>query len=67
MTGVQTCALPIYFSEGSEELSIIEDYHSHNTARLDVRGMKNLLMKLRFVKEDLGLVSKVKSAEIVSE
>ena len=56
-----------YFSEGNEELSIIEDYHSHNTARLDVRGMKNLLMKLRFVREDLGMVAKEKGAEIVSE
>ena len=56
-----------YFSEGNEELSIIEDYHSHNTARLDIRGMKNLLMKLRFVREDLGMVAKEKEAEIVSE
>ncbi len=27
----------------------MEDYNSHNTERLDVDGMKNLLMKLKFM------------------
>ena len=40
-----------YFVEGQEEVSIIDDYHSHNTARLDVEGMKNLLLKLDIVSE----------------
>ena len=44
-----------FFVEGNEAVSKIEDYHSHNTARLDVEGMKNLLLKLEFIKEDLGL------------
>jgi UDP-glucose 4-epimerase len=35
-----------YFVEGEEDVSISEDYHSHNTTRLDVEGMKELLMKL---------------------
>lgn len=35
-----------YFSEGEEDISRIEDYHSHNTTRLDVQGMKELLLKL---------------------
>lgn len=39
-----------YFVEGQEEVSIIEDYHSHNTSRLDVEGMKELLLKLDFVR-----------------
>ena len=43
-----------YFIEGSEEVSRIEDYHSHNTHRLSVEGMKELLLKLRFIREDLG-------------
>lgn len=43
-----------FFTEGNEEVSVIEDYHSHNTARLDVEGMKKLLMRLRFIQEDLG-------------
>jgi UDP-N-acetylglucosamine 4,6-dehydratase len=42
-----------YFVEGQEEVSIIDDYHSHNTARLDVEGMKKLLLKLDFVKEGI--------------
>lgn len=38
-----------YFDKG--ELSITEavDYNSHNTLRLDVDGMNDLLLKLRFV------------------
>jgi UDP-N-acetylglucosamine 4,6-dehydratase/5-epimerase len=35
-----------YFVEGEEKVAQVEDYHSHNTARLDVEGMKELLMKL---------------------
>lgn len=44
-----------YFVEGNEEVSKIEDYHSHNTKRLDVDGMKQLLLKLDFIREDLGM------------
>jgi len=44
-----------YFSEGEEDVSTIEDYHSHNTQRLDVEGTKEMLMKLAFIREDLGL------------
>lgn len=56
-----------YFTQGNEEVTKIEDYHSHNTARLDVEGMKKLLLKLRFIREDLGLEAKAKSSEIRSE
>jgi UDP-N-acetylglucosamine 4,6-dehydratase/5-epimerase len=35
-----------YFSEGEKNLEQIEEYHSHNTQRLDVEGMKKLLCKL---------------------
>ena len=56
-----------YFTKGNEEISKIEDYHSHNTRRLDVEGMKELLMKLRFVREDMGLEVKAKAREIRSE
>ena len=42
-----------FFVEGNEEMATIEDYHSHNTARLDVEGMKNLLLKLDMINEDL--------------
>ncbi len=56
-----------FFVDGDEEASKIEDYHSHNTARLDVEGMKQLLLKLRFIREDLGLEEVAKRSEIASE
>lgn len=56
-----------FFTEGSEGISKIEDYHSHNTARLDVEGMKEQLMRLRFIQEDLGIINKAQAREIRSE
>ena len=56
-----------YFKEGDEKIAIIEDYHSHNTSRLDVEGMKKLLLKLHFIREDLGMEEQVKTLEIKSE
>jgi UDP-glucose 4-epimerase len=56
-----------FFTDGNEEISKIEDYHSHNTRRLDVEGMKELLLKLRFIREDLGLQPRSKAKEIRSE
>lgn len=56
-----------FFIEGSEDVSRIEDYHSHNTARLDVEGMKKLLLRLRFIREDLGLEATERGSEIISE
>tara|TARA_B110000208_G_C11753950_1_gene424482 strand:- start:622 stop:1629 length:1008 start_codon:yes stop_codon:yes gene_type:complete len=40
-----------YFSEGEKELSNIEDYNSHNTEQKDIEGIKELLLKLDFVKQ----------------
>jgi UDP-N-acetylglucosamine 4,6-dehydratase/5-epimerase len=45
----------IYFSKGQERLSVLEDYHSHNTERLDVEGTKKLLLKLDSIKKDIGI------------
>lgn len=56
-----------FFVEGNEKVSTIEDYHSHNTAQLDIDGMKEQLMRLRFIQEDLGLIDRAKSKEIRSE
>ena len=56
-----------FFTEGNKDLSKIEDYHSHNTYRLDIQGMKELLLKLRFIREDLGLQPKASNREIRSE
>lgn len=42
-----------YFSEGEQLINEYEEYHSHNTTRLDVEGMKNLLLKLPFIRQDV--------------
>lgn len=42
-----------YFSEGKENVSVIEDYHSHNTQRLDLEGTKKLLLKLPMIRKDI--------------
>ncbi|ABY97280.1 polysaccharide biosynthesis protein [Pseudomonas sp. SbB1] len=39
-----------FVEEGETRLSITEDYNSHNTQRLDVAGMQQLLRKLDFIR-----------------
>jgi UDP-glucose 4-epimerase len=39
-----------YFVEGETKVSELVDYTSHNTERLDVEGVKELLMKLPLVR-----------------
>lgn len=43
-----------YFSEGDTETATHEDYHSHNTDRLDVEGVKALLMTLPEIQTELA-------------
>jgi UDP-glucose 4-epimerase len=43
-----------FFSEGKAEVSIAGDYNSHNTDLLDVEGMMNLLLKLKYVQEAMS-------------
>lgn len=38
-----------FVEEGEAKISVSEDYNSHNTNRLDVAGMKKLLLKLAFM------------------
>jgi UDP-glucose 4-epimerase len=42
-----------YFTEGETKVSGQEDYHSHNTRRLDEDGLIELLLKLDFVRTTL--------------
>ena len=56
-----------FFTEGNQDMTKIEDYHSHNTRRLDVEGMKEQLLRLRFIQEDLGMLPRAKAREIRSE
>ena len=43
-----------FFSEGTD-VSTVEEYHSHNTKRLDIDGTKELLLKLDIIRNDLKL------------
>lgn len=42
-----------YFESGKKEVSLAEDYTSHNTTRLNLEGMKELLLKLDYVQSIL--------------
>ncbi|KXS35309.1 MAG: polysaccharide biosynthesis protein [Idiomarina sp. T82-3] len=39
-----------YVEQGDSRIEKVEDYNSHNTDRLDVEGMKKLLLKLEFMR-----------------
>ena len=43
----------LYFSEGNATLGQLEDYNSHNTRRLDIPAMTDLLLKLECVQQAL--------------
>ncbi len=43
-----------YFVEGEQKISELDDYTSHNTHRLDVSGVKQLLLKLDYIQEELN-------------
>ena len=45
-----------YFTEGEARISEVEDYNSHNTRRLAVPEIKELLLKLPFMQNELGLI-----------
>lgn len=42
-----------YFDKGEEKISAFEDYNSHNTRRLDVEEVKEALLTLDFVQNEL--------------
>lgn len=43
----------LYFSEGQNKISQVEEYTSYNTERLDVEGVKKMLLKLEMIKNDI--------------
>jgi UDP-N-acetylglucosamine 4,6-dehydratase len=43
----------MYFSQGEKSMAQIEDYHSHNTERLDIDGVKSLISKLSIVRKEI--------------
>jgi UDP-N-acetylglucosamine 4,6-dehydratase len=42
-----------YFTEGEEHIATFEDYHSHNTEQLDVEQIKQKLLNLDFIQQEL--------------
>lgn len=52
---------------GNPDVDKMDEYHSHNTRRLTVEEMKELLIKLTFIREDLGLQPRAHAKEIRSE
>lgn len=44
----------LYFSEGVEKISHQEDFTSHNAERLDVEKIKNLLLELDYLRDELN-------------
>jgi UDP-N-acetylglucosamine 4,6-dehydratase len=42
-----------FFTEGTEAISQIEEYHSHNTQRLSLEETKDLLLTLKFIRQDV--------------
>ena len=43
-----------YYSEGEKDISLIDDYHSHNADRLELAALKALLMEVPMVKDVLN-------------
>lgn len=56
-----------YFTEGDGSLTTVEEYHSHNTHRLNVEEMKKELLRLNLIRSDLGIDIAEGSREIKSE
>jgi UDP-glucose 4-epimerase len=44
----------MYFTQGTRQISMLDDYTSHNTERLTVPQVKDLLLKLDYVKRALA-------------
>jgi len=43
-----------FFTKGEVTTSAKDDYHSHNTERLDVDSVIKMLLKTDFIKQELG-------------
>lgn len=42
-----------YFSEGEQDISLVQDYHSHNTKQEDIEGIKRLLSGLPLIRKEV--------------
>lgn len=48
-----------YFIEGNKKLSVENEYNSHNTQILNIQQIKEKLLQLDYIKEELGLMQTV--------
>lgn len=48
-----------YFEQGNEKLSIDQEYNSHNTQRLNIEQIKEKLLQLNYIREELDKWMKV--------
>jgi UDP-glucose 4-epimerase len=55
-----------YFVDGEQKISYGEDYNSHNTKRLNIQEIKELLLKLEYVQQELKDLQYLKSLETVA-
>ena len=46
-----------YFIEGELAIANCEDYTSHNTHRLNIKEIKNLLLSLKFIQEEIKFIN----------
>lgn len=44
----------MYFTDGEEQISELDDYTSHNTTRLSIPELKELLLRLDYIQQELG-------------
>lgn len=45
-----------FFVVGQEVISVMDDYHSHNTKQLSIQEMKMLLMELEMIRSEMHLI-----------
>ena len=43
-----------YFSEGDQAIAVMQDYHSHNTERLSNEQLKEMLLSLDYIQQELS-------------
>lgn len=53
-----------YFAEGSEKLSNDQEYNSQNTERLNVEQIKEKLLQLDYIKEELRIWQNIREAAV---
>jgi len=49
----------MYFTDGEEQISELQDYTSHNTTRLSIPELKKVLLSLDYIKQQLSSSSSI--------